>query len=315
MATHILAFAALAAPVFSQTLQPYDYVVQPQLSAASFGGGTSIGPIQGNPDDQFRLGGLLATQMGPPGGPFTAGELLDAHAFTIPATLYGRIPNPIPHLPPLAEIEITDSVWNMISSGQFAIDASGDFTATVTMMCTHGTLVLRYLGTTTVFNLAGAASNATATAGRSYAQGGVQVLELDLDMDLPFADPITGISGTVHIDGTLGATSSVLDAPLVLRVNPLSAGVPGLFSVTGAQPGALTFLAYGLRGLGLTDVPQLGVTLGIQSPVQAGGAIRALGNGTATWSLTVPFPAQGRTMRFQAAQAGAASNVWLTTVL
>lgn len=309
----LLALLGLAPAASAQGVQEYDLQVSPALSPCTFGGNTSLGPIQGNPSNQFRMAGLVTMRLGPPGGPFTTGEFVDGHIFSIPAVLDGKIPNPIPHLPPLAFMEVIDGVYNVISPA-FSIDPAGNFSTTITMASTHGTLRLRYFGTTTDYSLVGGVSNPTTVSGTLSGTGSTYTLDLPFTVDYPFSDPGTGISGDVILSGAAGAQTDLVDPPLILRVTSLSAGFTGLFSVTGATPGAQVFLVYGLNGLGMTPVPQLGVTLGLAQPVQAGNSQRAGAGGSTVWTLPVPLAAYGLTVRLQAAQVGAASNIWLTTV-
>ena len=303
----------LAAAAPAQSVQEYDLHVLPNLSSGTFGGSTNIGPIVGNPSNQVQVAGLVTLRLSPAGGPFTSGEFVDAHVFTIPSTLNAKIPNPIPFLPPLATMEVIDGVFNVISPG-FPIDPAGNFTATVTMGSSDGRLLLHYLGITTEYALAGGFSSPSTVSGTLTASGTRYSLNLPLDLRFDVGDPNVGITGYVSILGTVGGVFDLADPPLVLRLPPLYAGFSNNFTVTGAQPGGQTFLVYGLEGLGNTFVPQLGVTLGLQNPQQAGTMRRASPGGVAAWSLFLPFGAAGRTIRFQAAQVGDVSNIWLTTV-
>ena len=91
--------------------------------------------------------------------------------------------------------------------------------------------------------------------------------------------------------------------------DPMIGGEDATFTVSNAIPSENIYLAYSLAGEGNTFVPRLGVTLGLQSPRQAGGAVPADEFGGARWTLPVPRQASGRTVWFQAAQQGAVSDV------
>lgn len=111
------------------------------------------------------------------------------------------------------------------------------------------------------------------------------------------------------VDAVLVARIGCNEAGMSLAVGPLVGGQPGQFDVTGANADQLTYLAYSVRGPGSTYVPQLNVTLDLRSPVQAGSAKRADGNGAASWTLPIPRSGSGRTVWFQAAQFENKSNV------
>jgi len=101
---------------------------------------------------------------------------------------------------------------------------------------------------------------------------------------------------------------------MALAVGPLQGGQSGQFDVTSANPNELTYLAYSLRGLGSTYIPGLNVTLDLRSPIQAGNARRADGNGSVSWTLPIPVNGSGRTVWFQAAQFENTSNVVETMI-
>lgn len=105
------------------------------------------------------------------------------------------------------------------------------------------------------------------------------------------------------LDGTL----------LDLDVSPLVAGQQVTFTSNGADAGETVYFAYSLVGTGSTDVPFLGVTLGIASPTLGGTAI-ADGGGEAIFQTTVPNGTQNTVIWFQAAQTGLVSNVVLTQI-
>ncbi len=90
--------------------------------------------------------------------------------------------------------------------------------------------------------------------------------------------------------------------------DPLIAGQDGTFIVVDGNPNTATYLAYSTAGLGSTFVPQLGITLDINNPAQAGNAKNSDGGGTVFWSLPIPGGASGVHVWFQAAQMGIKSN-------
>jgi len=116
------------------------------------------------------------------------------------------------------------------------------------------------------------------------------------------------------VDRVLVARIGCNEQGMRLAVGPLVGGESGQFDVTSANPNQMTYLAYSLRGLGSTYVAPLNVTLDLRSPVQAGGATRADGNGNATWNLPISPNGSSRTIWFQAAQFENTSNVVETII-
>ncbi len=94
----------------------------------------------------------------------------------------------------------------------------------------------------------------------------------------------------------------------------LTSGQVSTVSVTGANPTSPTFLGYSVTGAGSTPIPGLGVTLGLDSPRQAGGMKLTDSNGATSWSLPIPAAAAGIDVWVQSAQQGLASNVLALTV-
>lgn len=306
-------FLLAAASAAAQTT-PYALDIDRDRSNFTFSGNTSLGPIVGNPSNQFQMDGIVDMLLDPPGGPFSTGQFSGSHMYTYPSTLSAKIPNPIPWLPPLATIDVVDAVYRA-DSAAFNVDpVTGAFTATVVFTAVHGYTRVEYLGNTTITSLVGSQSNPTPISGTISVSGTTLILNCPVNATFTFTDPLGG-TGTLTLQGRLIAGADLVNPPMVLRVGALTAGQTGTFAVTGCAPSAWTYLAYGLRGLGDTYVPQLNVTLGILSPQLAGSPQRANASGAATWNLPIPPTATGVTVRLQSAQYGDASNIWLTTVL
>ena len=86
-------------------------------------------------------------------------------------------------------------------------------------------------------------------------------------------------------------------------------GKRATFKLIGGEPSAKPIVAYSLKGLGSTDVPQLGVTLDLKRPTQLPVPTRADGNGAAEWSVKVPANAPIGPVFLQALKSGSVSNV------
>lgn len=132
--------------------------------------------------------------------------------------------------------------------------------------------------------------------------------------------------GTVYIDGYHGPNGSTVEmdfgystVPPVsydfnLQVGLLIAGNNGSLTVTGANAGTKTFLAYSVKGTGQTRIAYLNVTLGLSAPIQAGQAKYTDAIGTVSWNLPIPVNSKGMDVWFQAVQNGKVSNVAATWI-
>lgn len=309
----LAAAGTLAVPALAQA--PYTLDEQLAQSNFTFSGSTSIGPIQGNPSNSFKIDGIVDMLLTASGGGFSTGEFTGGLLYTDPSTLKAKIPNPIPFLPPLATIDIVDAAFSA-DSGQFSVDpVTGNFTATVIMTAVNGSTTVSYLGTSSTETLIGSQSDPTMISGRAYKSGTQTILDTPIDTTFHSDDPGTGISSDVRLQGRILAVSDSASLPMVLRTGTLTAGASGSFNVTQGSPNTFTYLAYSVAGLGSTPVSQLGITLGLRNPVQAGPALHSNSSGAVTWNLPIPGNASGVTVRLQSAQFGKISNIWLTTVL
>jgi len=81
------------------------------------------------------------------------------------------------------------------------------------------------------------------------------------------------------------------------------------FKLIGGELSAKPIVVYSLKGLGSTNVPQLGVTLDLKQPAQLSVPTRADGSGTAEWSMIIPANAPIGPIFFQALKTGSVSNV------
>ena len=115
------------------------------------------------------------------------------------------------------------------------------------------------------------------------------------------------------------ATVTLVYAPchfgnLQLEVGPLVAGENGQFDVNCGYPLESAWLAYSLKGQGVTPVPALNIVLDLRQPKQAGKAKVTDVEGHASWTLPVPEGIVGRRVFFQAAQRSTVSDMIFTDV-
>lgn len=98
-----------------------------------------------------------------------------------------------------------------------------------------------------------------------------------------------------------------------LSSSDLVRGQAAQLIATNAAPNSTVYFVYSVAGIGNTDVPQLGITLGVSSPTLAGSS-RANGSGQASLATTVPGGAPRINIWLQAAQVGNVSNVVATRI-
>jgi len=101
--------------------------------------------------------------------------------------------------------------------------------------------------------------------------------------------------------------------PMVLVSSRLVSGVRGTLDVTGATPNGQVVFLYSVRGSGGTYIPQLDVTVDLDTPVLA-GVRTADANGAASLSKLIPGGTAGRTVWLQAAEFQRTSNVVQTVI-
>lgn len=98
-----------------------------------------------------------------------------------------------------------------------------------------------------------------------------------------------------------------------LTTNALTGGQRGELTASNCTPGGRVYFVYSTAGYGNTEVPQLGVRLGIENPTLAGSA-NADGSGVAVFSQNLPGAASGLNVWLQALEAGNVSNVAPRTI-
>ncbi|MFG0331555.1 MAG: S8 family serine peptidase [Phycisphaerales bacterium] len=119
-------------------------------------------------------------------------------------------------------------------------------------------------------------------------------------------------TGAVDADFALVASGGVGEPGMILSVPALFGGQQATISVENATPGETVAFLYSLRGQGSTFIPQLNVTVDLQSP-RLGGTDVADGNGDA--SLTSQLPDVGPLVIWlQAAEFGRKSNLVVSQI-
>jgi hypothetical protein len=198
-----LALTALAGSALAQG--DFDFQLDQGASAFSWSGTTSLGDINENPAN-FNLAGTSVVTMGGGGNPVGSGAFPGGgSASTVPSVIGGEIPNPLPFLPPLASLSLSGAQFQ-ISGGNFAVNGAGGFTATVVLGFTAGTLSVSPLtGGTTQQSLAGNQSAPTQVNGSLTFDGTRYRISAPISGVFAFADPGTGTSGSITLNGTVVA--------------------------------------------------------------------------------------------------------------
>lgn len=118
-----------------------------------------------------------------------------------------------------------------------------------------------------------------------------------------------GGDGELYVlDRVDGEVFRIVGDLMSLAVPPLFAGQQAAIALTEASANARVFLTYSLTGVGVTTVPTLGVSLGIERAKLASSG-RADAAGSFLFSEVLPLQAAGRTVWIQAIEAGNSSNV------
>ena len=295
----LLGLLALSLPASAQEL---DFAVDQAASDFTWSGTTSLGPLVGDPSNAFELSGNQAlTLAAGAGGALWSGAFTSGDLAVVP-DLHGKIPNPLPFLPPLATVRVTN-LHLSLSSPAFDVAGSGAFTAQVTATVLSGTMTVVSIAGNSVVDLAGNTTAASAQSGTILAGTGL-ALTVPVNVTFPFDDPTSGVSGSLSTSGVLHADWSA-PAPTVYCTAKLTSGgclpaiatsgtpsasAPGGFAleVTQVEPFNLGLFFYSASGP--AAVPFLGGTLclggGITRlpPSSAGGAGPCSGQYTADFN-------------------------------
>jgi hypothetical protein len=133
----------------------------------------------------------------------TDGQILAGDLF--PTTpIAGKVPNPIPILPPLATVTVTGLRLD-VTSDAFTISPTGMFSGNAVFTATAGVAdITSLLGGSSQVPLTGNVSPATPFAGTlQVASSGDLTASIPVSAMFMFADPGTGITGSLTLNGTL----------------------------------------------------------------------------------------------------------------
>ena len=217
----------------SAAAQSFQFVIDQPNSDFQWSGTTSLGDLEGNPDDTFELQGTLELSLSSGGNPVSAGQLLSMDALVVP-DLSGKIPNPISWLPPLAIIDITNLRFSM-SSTPFTVNASGQFNTTVVLTITSGLLTVTPLtGSPTQTDLTGEQGPPSATSRTITAAGPSLHFDSPQTSIFTFTDPGSGITGDISLVGVIVADFDCPAYSTYCTTSPNSVGPGVLIGATGS---------------------------------------------------------------------------------
>jgi hypothetical protein len=194
----------LSAAGFAQA--PLQFTIVQPMSAYNWSGTTSLGPLQGNPSSNFNLSGSQVVLLdGDSSQAITSGEMLSGGVASVVGILSGRIPNPVPFLPPLATITITNLSFELVTA-PFPVAANGSFSTLADVTILSGTVnVVPLVGASSQTDLTGNQGIGQAFNGTISQAGTTITGTSSQNTQFMFSDPASGISATINIVGTLVA--------------------------------------------------------------------------------------------------------------
>ena len=230
---NLLIATVLATPCLAQ--EPVTFTINQSASQWSWSGNSSLGPINGNPSTSFAVTGDFVLQMTAGAQPIQTAQFLPGGAAAVVPDLSGVIPNPLPFLPPLATIDVTNLMLEF-TSAPFAVDASGNFNALGTTTALSGTLTVAPLtGGTTVTDLTGVSGDPQPLPGSISVIGNTVSLTSNNSGSFDFTDPASGISASFNLAGVLAGSWSAPAPSNYCTAAINSTGNIGQLSLTGSQ--------------------------------------------------------------------------------
>lgn len=198
------ALLALTAPALAQA--PLTFTIDTVQSAYNWSGSTSLGPLQGNPSTNFNLSGTQIVLLdGSSGQPIDSGEILSGGVASVVGNLSARIPNPVPFLPPLATITISNLSFELVTA-PFAVAGNGAFSTLADVTVLSGTVdVVPLIGSPSQSSLAGAQGVGQVLNGTIVQAGTTITGSSSQNTQFMFSDPASGINATINLVGTLVA--------------------------------------------------------------------------------------------------------------
>ncbi len=295
LSTSLLALALLGASAEAQIFQ---FTIEQSASSYTWSGTTSLGPLNGNPSNSFQVTGTAGLILGGGGNPVGSGTWQEADMLVTP-NLSGVVPNPLPLLPPLATVDVTNMRFS-ITSDPFSVDSMGNFSTSSVLEVISGTLTVTPLvGGQTVTDLTGTLGPASPTSGTVTRNGSDLDFVSPMNTFFDFTDPTSGISATITLVGTTTAHYTCATPANYCPVTPNSAGSGAVIATSGSSFMSDNNFALSASGApankpGIFFVGPNQVSLPLGDGIRCvGGAIKRLGilisNGSGVFNQALDF--------------------------
>ena len=230
--TSVALAAALCSPSAAQA--PLDFTLDYAASQYTWSGTTSLGPIVGNPSNQFGISGNFMLEISGGSWAIAGGEFKPGGVAIVSPDLSGKIPNTFSWLPPLAIIDITNMTLEF-TTPSFGIALDGSYATSVITTILSGTLTVTPLvGSTTSTDLTGMSAGAQPLSGTiSSASGGTFMTSPQVST-FSFTDPGSGMSATMTLTGTLEGDNDCQTTSNYCTANPNTTGLPAHIFASGS---------------------------------------------------------------------------------
>ncbi|QDV07165.1 hypothetical protein Poly30_26840 [Planctomycetes bacterium Poly30] len=225
--------AALLASTAAAQGTPLPFTIDAPASQFTFSGTTSLGPVVGNPNT-FGISGLVEAELAAGlTGPIGSIRLTGGGSAVVSPDINASIPNPLPFLPPLAQISIT-GLSLALESATLPVGPTGAFSGTSFATFLSGTVQITPLGqSTTTTDLTGAQTNPQPITGMVSAANQIITLTAPLNISFTEVDPATGLSATIDLMGTLLATHTIPQPVNYCTAVANSTGIAAAIGTTG----------------------------------------------------------------------------------
>lgn len=293
-------FGCLTSAAYAQA--PVEFVIDTAATQFTYSGTTTLGPIVGNPPNFSLVGNTFGTMTGTAGAPPQSIELGGGSALVTP-DINASVPSPLPFLPALAQIQITNLALRLLSVPA-AIDAAGNFDAQFQAEVLSGIVTVNPLtGAPTTTDLTGLQSVPQSFLGNLAVVGDVTTLLGQLSIPFTFTDPGTGLSATINLTGNVVALATASQPAQYCQSTVNTSGSAGTMTHTGSPSftaGDLALVANDVPAnqfllFILSDTPDFSPGFsGSQGNLCVGGSIVRLNNflqnSGAAGQATLPIP-------------------------
>jgi len=224
----------LAATDLASAQDAVTFTIDGPASQFTFGGSTAAGPIVGIPNTSGLTGTINVRLTSGTTQPIGTIQFTPGGDALVSPDLHAEIPNPVPFLPPLAVIDITNLRLQFTSSTT-PVSVTGSFTTNVIATALSGTATVTALGgTPSVSDLTGTMSAPQVLASTVTQAGAALNISGPLQLTFMLVDPGTGIAATIDIMGTLAADYTGPTPASYCTAAANSTGVPAGLQAAGS---------------------------------------------------------------------------------